>query len=252
MSEAASYRLIVDGYNVVGPVAAPRGRPIGWLAREREQLLVQMAKGLPAKIGQRTCVVFDAKDAPPDLPATFVRYGVTVRFAREVAEADDLIEALIRQNSSPKRLTVVSSDRRLQVAGKRRGCLVMDSEDFLDALLDGRLGRKLAGGTADRTSSKLDAPLEASGRGSGDGSEPEPELDAEELRRLMGKPHEIDSIVADDGAAASDAEQAAAEEDIAQESTRHESALKETPPEEAGSKDHEPLTTDQWLEEFGL
>lgn len=195
MSEAARYRLIVDGYNVVAPIAPPRGRQIGWLAHERDQLLRRIAEGLPAEICQRTCVVFDAKDAPPDLPSQFVRHRVTVRFAREVAEADDLIETLIRQNSSPKRLTIVSSDRRLQTAAKRRGCVSLDSETFLDALMGGTAKRILAGGMTADGPPRDDVRTRQPDGGSPD--DPAPELGSEELRQMMEEPGQSDSIDAD-------------------------------------------------------
>jgi hypothetical protein len=64
--------------------------------------------------------------------------GIDIRFAVGYPEADDLLEEIIADHSVPKKLAVVSSDRRVQAAARRRGCLVHDSQPWLDALLDGK------------------------------------------------------------------------------------------------------------------
>jgi len=46
-------------------------------------------------------------------------------------DADSLIERVIDACDAPKRLTVVSSDRRLQRAARRRGASFLDSDTFL-------------------------------------------------------------------------------------------------------------------------
>ena len=51
----------------------------------------------------------------------------------------DLIEELIAAHATPKRLTVVSSDHRIQVSARRRGALAVDSEPWLDRLAAGRV-----------------------------------------------------------------------------------------------------------------
>lgn len=52
------------------------------------------------------------------------------------AEADDVIEALVEDSSSPSRLLVVSSDRRLQRAARKRRCKWLTSQDFLRTILE--------------------------------------------------------------------------------------------------------------------
>jgi predicted RNA-binding protein with PIN domain len=54
--------------------------------------------------------------------------GLTVRFASEYKDADELIERLIEADSAPRRLTVVSSDHRLQRAARRRRAHPIDSD----------------------------------------------------------------------------------------------------------------------------
>ena len=60
--------------------------------------------------------------------------GVKVQFATGGLQADDVIEALIQREAAPKQLTVVSNDRRLKQAGRRRHAHVMSCEEFLDLL----------------------------------------------------------------------------------------------------------------------
>ncbi len=136
----ASTLLLIDGYNVVSPIAPPSRNPDPrWLQRERMQLIDRLNKHLDAETRGRTCVVFDAANPPPDRPSRYVVDGIEVRFAVEHPEADDLLEELIAAHSAPKTLAVVSSDHRVQTAAKRRGSKAFDSQDWLDDLLEGRV-----------------------------------------------------------------------------------------------------------------
>ncbi|MDP7029312.1 MAG: NYN domain-containing protein [Phycisphaerales bacterium] len=51
-------------------------------------------------------------------------------------EADDLIEDMIGKAADPRRVLVVSTDRRLRKAAKRRRCKWLDSESFLRTMLE--------------------------------------------------------------------------------------------------------------------
>jgi predicted RNA-binding protein with PIN domain len=86
---------------------------------------------VPANFRQRTTIVFDARDAPPGLPRSVKKHGLRVRFAPRGSEADDLLEELIRKHSSPRALTVVSSDHRLHRAARRRGATPVDSDKWV-------------------------------------------------------------------------------------------------------------------------
>jgi predicted RNA-binding protein with PIN domain len=139
--------ILIDGYNVIAPVAPPGKNPASdWLHQERMMLIDRLANQLDPQLASQTCVVFDAttrsrsalgNDANSD--STLRLRQIEVRFAVNHDEADDLIEELIALHSSPKRLTVVSSDHRLQAAAKRCGATVFDSQPWLDSLLDGHL-----------------------------------------------------------------------------------------------------------------
>src|SRR5262245_56372648 len=75
-------------------------------------------------------VVFDAAGALPGGTEEQEYQGIHVRFARQ-EEADDLIEDLIRHDSAPRHLTVVSDDRRIRHAAQRRHCIVQRCDEYL-------------------------------------------------------------------------------------------------------------------------
>ena len=80
------------------------------------------------------CIVFDAKQSRGDDGSRFDHRGITVRFAYEQEEADDLLEILIAADPHPDRLLVVTSDRRVQTAAMRRNAEVIGSEAWLEQL----------------------------------------------------------------------------------------------------------------------
>jgi predicted RNA-binding protein with PIN domain len=137
--------LIIDGYNLMhaaGMLGGGRGRGPGTLEKARLALLNVLAESLPADEVPKTTVVFDARHAPPGVASATTHHGLSVRFAAEQEDADELIEELIRADSAPRRLTVVSSDHRLQTAARRRRATAVDSETWFDDLLRARRQRK--------------------------------------------------------------------------------------------------------------
>ena len=156
-----SLLLLIDGYNVVAPVAAPGRVPDPtWLQRERNLLLQRLVQHLSGDVRLRSCVVFDAANPPRDRPSEFVVDGISVRFAVDYPEADDLLEQIIAAHSAPKSLAVVSSDHRVQAAAKRRGCKPFDSQPWLDDLLRGRVNLAVPsdGGAGQGTEPTSDKP----------------------------------------------------------------------------------------------
>ncbi len=137
--------LIIDGYNllymagILGEGRGPKGLELSRLA-----LLNFLAESLVPREISQTTVVFDAKDAPWGAKNTLEHRGITVRFASRWPDADCLIEELIRQDSAPRRLTVVSSDHRLQRAARRRRAKAVDSDVWYNELVQKRLARRQA------------------------------------------------------------------------------------------------------------
>ena len=140
--------LIIDGYNllyvtaIVGDIAGQGGS----FQRTREALLNFIAGSLSEAERTQATIVFDAADAPPGLPRTVSHRGMTVRFAADYADADALIEQIIRDHHVPKSLLVVSSDHRVQRAARRRRASFIDSDRWYAELWQKRLEAERAAG----------------------------------------------------------------------------------------------------------
>ena len=76
-------------------------------------------------------IVFDGT-GPPDKTGFDNISNLEVFFAGLGSDADTVIEDKIRASTAPKRLTVVSSDRRLRVAARARKATSVKSQVFWD------------------------------------------------------------------------------------------------------------------------
>ena len=142
-SQRLQMSLLIDGYNLlyVSGILG-RGSGAGSLQASRLALLNFLAESLGREESAKTTVVFDAHHAPPGLPGIVEHRGIRVRFASKHESADELIEELIQVDSAPRRLTVVSSDHRIQRAAKRRRAKAVDSDAWFAAVLRSRRQRK--------------------------------------------------------------------------------------------------------------
>jgi uncharacterized protein len=150
--------LIIDGYNllnVVGIIATGIGP--GGLERARLALLNFLAESLDAQEIPKTIVVFDSREAPWGLPRAVRHRGLAVQYASKYPDADCLIEELIRKESAPRRLTVVSSDHRLQRAARRRRARAVDSDVWYAEVLRSR--RKRRDHSEEKTPARPPVPL---------------------------------------------------------------------------------------------
>jgi predicted RNA-binding protein with PIN domain len=135
-------RWLIDGYNVMhaggrlGPMLSREG-----FRRTRRRFLDELATTLGANLAGQTTVVFDASVPPGDFGVDANYRGLGVLFALGDENADARIEQLIAAHSSPKSLTVVSSDRRIRQAAIRRRCRSLTADEFwalCDALKEGK------------------------------------------------------------------------------------------------------------------
>ena len=117
--------LVIDGYNL-----------LRWIQRHGEgcEALDEagLCRALSYYVGQirdRADVYFDGL-GPPDKTALGGLAGVEVYFSGQDWTADDLIEEKIEDSTAPRRLVVVSSDRRLRAAAKRRKARPVPCEAF--------------------------------------------------------------------------------------------------------------------------
>ena len=121
--------FLIDGYNLLHVTGIfGQGAKGGSLKRSRTALLNFLIVSLEPEEVSRTTVVFDAHHAPSGLQRSVDHGGLTVRYAAGYDDADSLIEELIQADSAPRRLTVVSSDHRIQRAARRRRAKAVDSQ----------------------------------------------------------------------------------------------------------------------------
>lgn len=126
--------ILIDGYNLLhvtglsGPEINRTVISAGALERARNALLNFLAVCLDESERQQTTVAFDSSNAPAGLPRELQHRGITVKFATGYESADELLEELIREAAVPRRMTVVSSDHRVQRAAKRRRARAVDSD----------------------------------------------------------------------------------------------------------------------------
>lgn len=127
--------LILDGYNLLHAAGLARLKyGPGDLGRQRTRLLAKIAEKLRPEEQARCTVVFDAREPPPDANPRQRHQQLTVLFAQDAGDADELIEELVRTHPSPRQLIVVSSDHRLHKAASKRGGKAVDSEAWLHQL----------------------------------------------------------------------------------------------------------------------
>lgn len=134
-------RTLIDGYNVMF-AGGLMGRKFGpdEFRQVRHRFLNDLAASMDATEAHTTTVVFDAATAPPDRSSTAHHKGITVLFAVDADDADSLIEELIAHHSSPKTLTVVSSDIRIKTAAHRRRARVVTADEYW-TIMDDRKSR---------------------------------------------------------------------------------------------------------------
>jgi predicted RNA-binding protein with PIN domain len=122
--------LLIDGYNLLhaAGLAMDRYGP-GQFEKCRKRLLQELADRLSGEQRELTTVIFDAQDAPPDVPSVqqFARISVVYSVG---SDADSMIEAMLASHASPRQVLVVSSDHRLQKAAAARRAKSIDSETF--------------------------------------------------------------------------------------------------------------------------
>ena len=127
-------RLLIDGYNLMFQSVDVNNKKDGKNALRiaRGRLMEQLIGLLEPKDRQQTLIVFDANNAPPNLPEKFQQQGIQLVFARDWLSADELIQEEIRKHPTPKLLTVVSSDHAIHRKAIARGARAIDSHEWLD------------------------------------------------------------------------------------------------------------------------
>jgi predicted RNA-binding protein with PIN domain len=91
--------------------------------------LCQIVSEYLFRIKKKGSVVFDGI-GPRDKSGFNNLFNLQVVFSGTSREADDVIEKLILENTAPKSLSVISSDRRIKTAANKRKADAVDCVDF--------------------------------------------------------------------------------------------------------------------------
>ena len=117
--------FIIDGHNLLQSVQKV-SEDLAALSAER---LCRIIGRYLKAVGEKGEIVFDGT-GPRDKSGFDNISDLEVSFAGPKTDADSVIEDRIRANTAPKRLTVVSTDRRLRDAARARRATVVKSQDF--------------------------------------------------------------------------------------------------------------------------
>ena len=117
--------FLIDGYNLLWAV---QKSDKGMESIEDVELCRLLGRYL-SLAGQTAEIVFDGI-GPPQKDGFDNIKGLDVFFSGPDSDADTVIEDKIQSNSAPRRLTVVSSDRRLRSASHLRKAVSVKSELF--------------------------------------------------------------------------------------------------------------------------
>jgi uncharacterized protein len=125
--EGVDYNLrmpyLIDGHNLVPHLGISLGDP------DDEMELVGRLQEFCRLTRKQAEVFFD--DAPPGRPTRRKFGAVTAHFIRPPREADDALAARLKQlGGDARNWTVVSSDHRVQAAGRAARAKVISSEAF--------------------------------------------------------------------------------------------------------------------------
>jgi predicted RNA-binding protein with PIN domain len=118
--------LLVDCYNVLHAEMPP-----SLAGLDEAGLCIALSRSRWA--GQRVVVVCDGR-VKPHGPAASPKEGVELVYSGPRCTADDVIIEMIGADSAPRRLAVVSNDRQIQKAARRRRCQVISCEEFIRGL----------------------------------------------------------------------------------------------------------------------
>ena len=117
--------LLIDCYNVLYTTM-----PTPLAGLDEAGLCVALGRW---RGGGRIVVVCDGS-VKPHGPEMSPAEGVELVYSGPGRSADDVIIAMIDADSAPRRLTVVSNDRAIQKAARRRRCRVMTCERLIGTL----------------------------------------------------------------------------------------------------------------------
>jgi len=122
--------VVIDGYNLLHAARGVEG--CSQLGRRQ---LCEMVASWSQRVGEPVLLVFDGVAPSDALAGQLHAEGVDVLYSGAGRSADEVIGEQIRASSSPRRLIVVSTDRAIRQAARRRRCRHATSAEFLELMV---------------------------------------------------------------------------------------------------------------------
>jgi predicted RNA-binding protein with PIN domain len=122
--------LLIDGYNLLRAIQDQFDR-----SDIAEAELCMLLREYLRRSREHAFVIFDGI-GPRNKERLQGTGGLQIVFSGQGIEADAVIERMILENTAPKRLTVVSNDRRIATAAKHRKCQTARVLDFWQHLCE--------------------------------------------------------------------------------------------------------------------
>ncbi|RMF72276.1 MAG: hypothetical protein D6744_17030, partial [Planctomycetota bacterium] len=116
--------VLIDGNNLL--FAAQQHGPEPPIGRTQ---LCEIVGNWSRRTGERVHVVFDGPEPSPQRAEQVADPDIDVSYSRDVS-ADEVLIELINRDSAARRLRVVSSDREIAAAAKRRRATPVRSDEF--------------------------------------------------------------------------------------------------------------------------
>ncbi len=128
---------LIDGYNLYH---AAKKFHADWRDLTVLQLCLMINEHMK-RIKDRAEIIFDGYSPAGRAEVIEERRFIDLIYGG-ATDADTLIEQYIRDNTAPRRLTVISSDRRIRTAAKRRKALALTSLEYLETMLKRLLSQR--------------------------------------------------------------------------------------------------------------
>jgi len=119
--------LIIDGYNMIE--AAPGLFKKMPTLESRREHLIKIIQSTPHFRNVKIIVVFDG-NSPKGIPKNYQQQNIQIIFSGNQQEADQIIQDMIRLESSGRPLHIISSDREIQNTARDHHAQINSSQEF--------------------------------------------------------------------------------------------------------------------------
>lgn len=124
--------VVIDGNNLL--YAAQDADPERPAGREK---LCRLLAGWARRTGEAVSVIFDGPAPAKALAEQILADPIDVRFSGAGVSADSVVIRFIGESTAPRQLIVVSTDREIARAARRRGARSIDSAAFWTLVVAG-------------------------------------------------------------------------------------------------------------------